>query len=440
MRPPFFLDSEHCLPVMHETRSPHSLGFLSKWLAIGFLVVLLIVAFVPWQQSVPGTGRVSAFAPIERQQTVDAPVSGRVVRWHVVEGTTVRTGDLIVEITDNDPEILDRMERERAAYVQKLEASQSGLRALSDRILGLEQSRISAITAADNYVDMAKQKVLAEERKVDASERTLVTAELNLDRVKRLFERGLRSKRDLELVELDYAKAEAELGRARAELVASQEDLEAKKAQRTKTDADTRASLESARSSLASARSSVATNEVAMQQMDLKLARQATMAVRAPRDGTLLRLLAQPGSEFVKAGDPLALLVPEAQENVVELWVKGNDMPLIHSGDRVRIQFEGWPAVQFVGWPSVAVGTFGGVVTLVDATDDGQGKFRLLVKADPEDEPWPSKQFLRQGVRTNGWVLLKVVPLWYELWRQFNGFPPVISIDEPAPVTKGNGT
>ena len=91
----------------------------------------------------------------------------------------------------------------------------------------------------------------------------------------------------------------------------------------------------------------------------------------------------------------------------------------------------------WVGRPSPS-GTFGGVVSLVDATDDGKGKFRILVRPDPEDEPWPSKQFLRQGVRTNGWVLLRVVPLWYELWRQFNGFPPVISMDEPALVQKGD--
>jgi membrane fusion protein, adhesin transport system len=62
-------------------------------------------------------------------------------------------------------------------------------------------------------------------------------------------------------------------------------------------------------------------------------------------------------------------------------------------------------------------------VAFVDATDDGQGKFRVVViPNDPED--WPSKQFLRQGTRANGWILLNRVSLGYELWRQFNGFPP----------------
>jgi adhesin transport system membrane fusion protein len=129
----------------------------------------------------------------------------------------------------------------------------------------------------------------------------------------------------------------------------------------------------------------------------------------------------------LKAGQPLAVLVPDTMQTVVELWVNGNDMPLLHIGDKTRLQFEGWPAIQFVGWPSVAVGTFGGEVMLIDATDDGTGRFRVLVAPEEAEEPWPSSRYLRQGVRANGWVLLKQVPLGFELWRRFNGFPPTAS-------------
>jgi len=119
--------------------------------------------------------------------------------------------------------------------------------------------------------------------------------------------------------------------------------------------------------------------------------------------------------------------VPETTNLVVELFMDGNDVPLIHAGDSARLQFEGWPAIQFAGWPSVAVGTFGGKVLLVDSTDNGKGKFRILVEPDPNSEIWPSTRYLRQGVRTNGWVLLNKVSLGYELWRQFNGFPPTVN-------------
>ncbi len=72
------------------------------------------------------------------------------------------------------------------------------------------------------------------------------------------------------------------------------------------------------------------------------------------------------------------------------------------------------------------------------ATDNGKGKFRILAvpdedaeRADPRSR-WPSKAYLRQGVRVHGWVLLSRVRLGYELWRQFNGFPPVIAKSEPG--------
>jgi hypothetical protein len=154
----------------------------------------------------------------------------------------------------------------------------------------------------------------------------------------------------------------------------------------------------------------------------------------------VLRVIARQSGELLKAGAPIAVIVPTSRKDVVELWVDGNDMPMVMPGHTVRLQFEGWPALQFSGWPSIAVGTFGGRVLLVDSTDNGKGRFRVLVEPDAADDPWPSRRFLRQGVRANGWVMLNVVPIGFELWRQFNGFPPVIATDEPAlPTGDGAG-
>ncbi|MEM9588586.1 MAG: toxin secretion protein, partial [Planctomycetota bacterium] len=116
-----------------------------------------------------------------------------------------------------------------------------------------------------------------------------------------------------------------------------------------------------------------------------------------------------------------------------------NDAPLVDPGRHVRLQFEGWPAVQFAGWPSVAVGTFGGEVISVDATDDGNGRFRILVKPT-EEEKWPADKYLRQGVRTNGWVLLEQVPLWYEVWRNMNGFPQSVRSEDDKDKQKSPKT
>jgi hypothetical protein len=145
---------------------------------------------------------------------------------------------------------------------------------------------------------------------------------------------------------------------------------------------------------------------------------------------------------YLRPGSPVCVVIPETDERFVEAWIDGMDMPLVtprHEGadgamvpgSTVRLQFEGWPAIQFVGWPSVAVGTFGGEVIAVDATDDGKGRFRLVIAPDAQDAEWPGTRWLRQGVRTKAWVLLRQVPLWREAWRQLNGFPPVVADVEP---------
>jgi len=158
--------------------------------------------------------------------------------------------------------------------------------------------------------------------------------------------------------------------------------------------------------------------------MDVRLARQSTQAVTAPRDGIVLRIVATaPGGSIVKSGDVLATLVPQTDDRAVELFISGLDAPLIQANQSVRLQFEGWPAVQFAGWPSIAIGTFAGRVAVVDSASDEKGRLRVLVVPA---EPWPDARFLRQGVRAQGWNLLARVRLGFEVWRRLNGFAPAL--------------
>jgi HlyD family secretion protein len=176
----------------------------------------------------------------------------------------------------------------------------------------------------------------------------------------------------------------------------------------------------------------VANANAELARIEVRLARQAAQSVVAPRSGLVLRIVANGHTgEIVKAGDLLATLVPDTSERAVEMWVSGNDLPLVRVGGAARVQFEGWPAVQFSGWPAIAVGTFAGRVSLIDAADDGAGKFRVLI-VPPPDAPWPEPIYLRQGVRALGWIQLGQVRLGYELWRQFNGFPPSLPSDPAA--------
>jgi biotin carboxyl carrier protein len=269
---------------------------------------------------------------------------------------------------------------------------------------------------------MGQDRVKAAQQAVDAAEAALKTAQLNFDRQGPLFEKGLASKRTAELAELDLARARAEVERARAALSAARSEVAALLSDQAKIREDTSAAIDDATAARATAQAEIAAAEAEIARLEVRVARQSTQAVKAPRSGTVLRIVARQGGEMVKAGDTLALFVPDTNARAVEIWVDGNDVNLVQKGQQVRLQFEGWPAVQFAGWPSASIGTWGARVAFVDAADDGHGRFRVVVV--PEDPAaWPSPELLRQGTRVNGWVLLTRVRLGYELWRQFNGFP-----------------
>jgi len=398
---------------------------LARSLVAGTILAVLALVFVPWQQNVPGRGRVIAYAPVERRQPIEAPMTARVVRWYVQEGQRVEAGDVLVELSDNDPALVERLERQLEAVEAQIDAATLAVAVAEAKIAALESARAAAVSGATLRREIAEDRLAGARRKVDAARAALRTAELNRGRQRRLHEAGLASTRARELAELKVETARAELDQALAALDAAEREVAARAAARDEKAASLGAKLEEARRSLQKARSDRAKAEAERTKIEVALARQRTMRVPAPRGGTIFRVVARQGGEIVKQGDPLAVLVPDTEDRAVALWVDGNDAPLITPGRHVRVQFEGWPAVQFVGWPSVAVGTFGGTVAFVDATDDGNGRFRVVVVPDA-NEPWPDPRYLRQGVRANGWILLNRVPLGFELWRQFNGFPPAI--------------
>lgn len=398
-----------------------------------FLILILFLAFTPWQQNVRGLGRVVAYTPAERQQLISAQVDGRISRWLVREGSQVKQGDLLAEVLDNDPQLLQRLESEQKAALAKQEATDNRVNTFREQLRMAERARPQAISAAKSRVEMANERRKAADQSVQAAKAAKQTATLNLSRQQQLRSKGLASQRTLELSQLEMAQRFAEVERSQAALIAAQSEVAALSSDWQKIDADASASVEKSRAELNKAIEDQNSVRADILKLQTRLARQQTQKVVAPRDGVILRLLANPGAEMLKPGQALAIFVPDTEERAVELWVDGNDLPLIVRDSRVRLQFEGYPAIQFGGWPEFSVGSFGGRVALIDATDDGKGHFRILVRPDQSDNAWPSVRFLRQGVRVNGWVLLGQVTLGYELWRIFNGFPPLI-LPEPAVI------
>ena len=288
------------------------------------------------------------------------------------------------------------------------------------------------LSAAKEMVSSAKAKLESKQKQVSAYRAKELQARLNYERQESLWKKGLKPQKEVEKLKkewdvaiADFQSVQRDVSSLENEVVAKQQELQEKQSVgQTKIDYAI-AMQQSALGEIATARKDIGDLSIKRQELE-------RLVVKAPRDGIVFRLNVNVQGDTVKEGDPLLTVVPEATQNAVELLVPGNDMPLVETGQEVRLQFEGWPAVQFAGWPSVAVGTFSGTVATVDATDNGKGQFRILITPNEEDGPeWPADRYLRQGVRANGWVMLRRVSLGYEIWRQLNGFPVIISDEEP---------
>jgi multidrug efflux pump subunit AcrA (membrane-fusion protein) len=203
------------------------------------------------------------------------------------------------------------------------------------------------------------------------------TSNIDLERQKKLFEQGLSSRKDYEKAKIEYSKISVEYSKNLATLTKS----------------------------------------------ETQLSRQSTQRIVAPRNGTITRILPGERGMLIKAGNPIAIFAPDVNTPAVELWIDGNDASMLIPGQSAELQFEGWPAIQIAGWPSIAVGTFKGKVHLIDQASSHDGKFRvLLVPASA----WPSQKMLRLGVHAKGYIKLRNSFIFKEVWRQLNGFPPVL--------------
>tara|TARA_R110002049_G_scaffold2750_2_gene21501 strand:+ start:304290 stop:305600 length:1311 start_codon:yes stop_codon:yes gene_type:complete len=421
---------------MRMVRTTRLIRFFAKLTFLSLLASVVAMIFLPWQQTARGIGTVVALDPQKRPQPLLSPSKGVVsfVKPGLREGSYVEKNELLLRLSPFAADGVMQIETQIVAMESKEAAAISSLEVA-------KQAAALQVSSGRSLTESLKQDYQAAKQKWEQAknEVTSLQAELNDKRnqlriAEEVASKGLVSREELfskqQAVGSQHAKvlkAENAVDEAYATLLSKEEEIESKMQE---IDIKNRTANQKVLESMQKI------NTIEKEMMDIRSKRGELdrLEIRAPRSGFIQQWFGVEGSDTIKEGDRLFVIVPDTDELAVEMKVSGNDMPLIHEGDRVRLQFEGWPAVQFVGWPSVAVGTFGGKVNRVFPTDDGMGNFRVVVTPDnhfDREDGWPNDRYLRQGVRANGWVLLKQVPLGYEIWRQLNGFPPVVAQAEP---------
>jgi len=398
---------------------------------IALFLILIVVLFLPWTQNIFGKGYVTTLQPEKRPQTIQSPIPGKIEAWMVREGDLVHKGDTLLKISEIkseyfDPELLLRT-------VQQLEAKQKSSKAYAEKVLALE-SQINALRLEMDFklsqaINKQKQSILYIENdslKLVAARTDLEIAQIRLNRVLSLSEQGLKATREVEEKQLNLRKAESAYVSASNSVINAKNEVLITTSEIKRLKASYQEKLAKVKSDKATASSLQFEAEGAVAKLKNTLAnykqRQALQYITSPQKGYINKALKGGLGETFKEGDQLVSIMPEDYQIAVETYIRPIDMPLIKVGESARVEFDGWPAIVFSGWPNVSYGTYGAKVVAIENYISDNDLYRVLLAPDPGDNPWPEQVRIGSGARTI--ALLGRVPIWYEIWRQLNGFPP----------------
>lgn len=404
-----------------------------RWrrLSIYFFGILLIILFLPWTQNIDSPGTVTALSPNNRPQTVHSIIGGRIEKWYVQEGQFVKKGDTLVYLSEikseyMDPALIERTESAMHSKENSVESYMSKVQSLDKQIDALIDNRALKLQQAQNKVRQTRLKVASDSMDYKANEKQLEIAIKQYERTEELHRQNLKSLTELENKRLKVQEMEAKVVSLENKLLASRNELINAITEIQSIDADYRDKIAKSESEKSTALSSLYDTEATVTKMQNQISnysiRSGYYYVTAPQDGYISKALKNGVGETVKEGAELVSIVPNLSDFAVEMFVSPVDLPLVHLGNEVRLQFDGWPAIVFSGWPMVSYGSYGGKVVAIDNFVGPNGKYRVLVAPDKNDHPWPKE--LRMGVAVKTMTLLDNVPIWYELWRKINGFPP----------------
>jgi len=403
---------------------------VAKWFLFTFLAFVFIM-FLPWTQNIKTQGNVNTLFQEQRPQKLNSPIPGRIIKWYVKNGDVVKKGDTILQISEIKDDYLDPLLVERT---QEQVQAKKGVREYYNAKISTTENQIAAIsTAKDLKLNQIKIKIaqLQNKLKAEQAELTAVNNELKiaqdqLNRQNKMYEEGLVSLTQLQQRNVSYQNALAKKTSAENKLAQTQQEIAAQNIEQnaviqeyteklSKTEGDRFQSMGQVAGStgdIAKLENQVATYKV----------RKGLYYILATQDGQITQLTKAGIGEIVKDAETIGIIVPKKINYIAEIYVKPVDLPLIRENQKVMLTFDGFPAIVFSGWPNSSYGTFSGKIIAIENSISENGLFKAIVAEDKTQKRWPPN--MKIGTGASGIAILNDVPIWYEIWRNINGFPP----------------
>lgn len=415
--------------VKNLTNRPHY-RILNKIIA-AVSIVGLVGLFLPWTQNISGTGSVTTLKPDQRPQSIQSVISGRLEKWYVQEGDFVNKGDTILFISEikedyMDPNLVENTRNQIDAKKQSLESYGSKVSTLSGQIQNIEREKLLKLEQAQNKIKQSVLKIKSDSMDLVAVKTQLRIANTQYDRSVQLNKEGLKPLTDIEEKRLKLQEVEAKIITQENKYLTSKNEFINAKVEINRISAEYAEKVSKANSDKFTALSSQYDTDAQVNKLENQYAnysiRNGMYYIKASQSGYINRALQSGIGETIKEGTPIATIMPSEYDIAVETFVNPIDLPLLTKGEKVRVWFDGWPTIVFSGWPDMSYGTFGGEIVAIENFISENGKYRILIAPDKNEDNWPKQLSIGAGAQTI--ALLDNVPVWFEIWRTLNGFPP----------------
>ncbi len=400
-------------------------------LIVGLSVIGIIALFMPWTQNISGTGAVTTLKPDQRPQTIHSAIAGRIEKWYVKEGDFVQKGDTILFISEVkedyfDPNLVANTKQQVDAKKMAVDSYGGKVGALETQIGSLQREKNLKLEQAQNKIRQSQLKVKSDSMDLQAVKTQLRIAETQFNRAQQLNKEGLKPLTDVEEKRLKLQESEAKIITQENKLLTAKNELINAKVEINRLVAEYAEKISKADSDKFTALSNQYDTEAQVSKLENQYVnysiRNGMYYIKAPQTGYVNRALLAGLGETIKEGTPIVSIMPSGYDIAVETYVNPMDLPLISRGEKVRVWFDGWPTIVFSGWPGMSYGTFGGRVVAIENFISPNGKYRVLIAPDKDEQKWPEQLSIGAGAQTL--ALLDTVPVWYEIWRTLNGFPP----------------
>jgi multidrug efflux pump subunit AcrA (membrane-fusion protein) len=403
---------------------------IKKWL-YGILIAIIVIAFLPWTQTIRAKGSVTTLLQEQRPQEVNALIAGKVVNWRVKEGDHVNAGDTILQLGEVkveyfDPQLLNRTQQQIESKKLAVKGYENKATSSVTQIEALTQAKALKLQQLDNKIKQQFLKLQSDSIDALSSNNEYGISKRQMEAAKVMYDSGAISLADYERRRTSLQNSVAKKIGYESKYLQSKQELSNLYLDKNATVQDYADKISKAEGDKFSSLSNIASGEAEVSKLQNTYSnydiRNKLYYVTAPQSGQITKAKKAGLGEMVKEGEMLVEIVPDNIQLAVELFIEPMDLPLVSKGQKMRFVFDGFPAIVFSGWPESSYGTFGGKIAAIENSVSANGKFRVLVMEDPAEKKWPSQ--LRMGGAAQGIGLLKDVSIWYELWRNINGFPP----------------